>query len=50
VTAVQQEPESVTRRRPEPMLSGEKSTTQTVLVMLFVVIPLLALVAAVPVA
>jgi stearoyl-CoA desaturase (delta-9 desaturase) len=39
-----------TPNAPEPMLSGEKSTTQTVLVKLFVVVPLLALAAAVPLA
>jgi stearoyl-CoA desaturase (delta-9 desaturase) len=38
------------RTGPEPMLSGEKTATQMVLVTVFAVVPLLALVAAVPVA
>lgn len=37
-------------RRPEPMLDGHKSTTETFLVKVFVVIPLLALIVAVPIA
>ncbi|CRK56606.1 Fatty acid desaturase; Delta-9 fatty acid desaturase [Alloactinosynnema sp. L-07] len=38
------------RGGPEPMLDGEKTRTQTVLVKAFAIIPLVALVAAVPVA
>jgi len=37
-------------RRPEPILDGQKSTAETSLVKVFVVVPLLALIAAVPVA
>jgi stearoyl-CoA desaturase (delta-9 desaturase) len=33
---------------PEPLLSGEKSTSQTLLVKVFAIVPLLALIAAVP--
>ncbi|MEU4675192.1 acyl-CoA desaturase [Amycolatopsis sp. NPDC023774] len=39
-----------TRARPEPMLAGEKTATETFLVKLFAVVPLLAVAAAVPLA
>ena len=38
------------RNGPEPMLAGEKTPTQMVLVKVFAIVPLLALAAAVPVA
>jgi stearoyl-CoA desaturase (Delta-9 desaturase) len=43
-------PPAPARRGPEPMLSGAESPGQALLVKVFVIVPLLALVAAVPVA
>jgi len=48
MTTTLERPVEGRRDRPEPMLSGEKSRTQLNLVRLFAIVPLLALVAAVP--
>ena len=50
IATLEHPPVSEPRGGPEPMLSGEKSTSQTVLVKIFAIVPLLALVAVVPIA
>jgi stearoyl-CoA desaturase (Delta-9 desaturase) len=50
VTATFEHPTSRRRDGPEPMLSGEKTRSQTLLVKVFAIVPLVALVAAVPIA
>jgi stearoyl-CoA desaturase (delta-9 desaturase) len=47
VTATLERP---TPGRPEPVISGEKTRSQTLLVKIFAIVPLLALIAAVPIA
>ena len=47
---LQRLPGSEPRSGPEPMLSGEKTRSQTLLVKIFAIVPLLALAAAVPIA
>ncbi len=48
MTVLQERPTSHPPSGAEPMLSGEKTTTQVTLVKVFAIVPLLALVAAVP--
>jgi stearoyl-CoA desaturase (delta-9 desaturase) len=48
MTSILQRPGTGRHDGPEPMLAGEKSRTQLLLVKLFAIVPLLALVAAVP--
>src|SRR3954471_11349667 len=48
VTVILERADSAPRGAPEPMLDDDKSPTQVLLVKLFAVVPLLALVAAVP--
>ncbi|WP_211288954.1 acyl-CoA desaturase [Actinophytocola xinjiangensis] len=49
-TTLQRPPPESRRTGPEPMLKGEKTRSQLALVKVFAIVPLLALVAAVPVA
>src|SRR2546421_12140689 len=51
VTVTLERPTSAPPRDgPQPMLSGEKTRSQTLLVKIFAIVPLLALIAAVPIA